>query len=102
MGCGTRRLASVIAWRSSVAARSACARRLRVISSQVGQVSPSHRPRWSHARRLALALELLADERFEALLSPPGEELRFEDLPTRLPAILLGSADGPPTPVVVY
>ncbi len=79
-------------------------RRLRLVSSQVGQVSPSHRPRWSHARRLALALDLLVDERFEVLLSPPGDELRFEDLPTRLPAVLLGnaSADGAPTPVVVY
>ena len=30
-------------------------RRLRLISSQVGQIAPSHRPRWSHGRRLAAA-----------------------------------------------
>jgi hypothetical protein len=77
-------------------------RRLRVVSSQVGQVAPSHRPRWTHAQRLALALELLDDARFDVLLPAPGDELRFEDLPARLPAILLGNGDGAPTPVVVY
>ena len=35
-------------------------RRLKLISSQVGQVAPSHRPRWTHRRRLAAALALLA------------------------------------------
>src|SRR5262249_32628997 len=34
-------------------------RRLRLVSSQVGKVSPSHRPRWTHGRRLAAALWLL-------------------------------------------
>ena len=38
-------------------------RRLRLISSQVGKVAPSHRPRWSHGRRLAAALALLARSR---------------------------------------
>ena len=38
-------------------------RRLKLISSQVGQVSPSRRPRWTHKRRLAAALALLADPR---------------------------------------
>ena len=36
-------------------------RRLRLISSQVGRVAPSHRPRWTHERRLAAAVALLAD-----------------------------------------
>ncbi len=36
-------------------------RRLRLISSQVGRIAPSHRPRWTHGRRLAAALALLAD-----------------------------------------
>src|SRR5664280_1743707 len=34
-------------------------RRLRLVSSQVGRIAPSHRPRWTHGRRLAAALALL-------------------------------------------
>ena len=44
-------------------------RRLRLVSSQVGQVSPSRRPRWDFRRRLDKALSLLADERLDALLT---------------------------------
>jgi hypothetical protein len=60
-------------------------RRLRLVSSQVGQVAPSHRPRWTHRRRLAAALDLLADARLDALLAPA---VAFGDLPVRLPKIL--------------
>jgi NADPH:quinone reductase-like Zn-dependent oxidoreductase len=60
-------------------------RRLRLISSQVGQIAPSHRPRWSHRRRLAAALALLTDARLDALLAPP---VFFGDLAHRLPEIL--------------
>ena len=60
-------------------------RRLRLISSQVGQIAPSHRPRWSHGRRLAAALALLTDARLNALLAPP---VLFQDLAQRLPEIL--------------
>jgi hypothetical protein len=60
-------------------------RRLRLISSQVGQVAPSHRPRWTHGRRLAAAVALLADARLDALLAPA---VAFYDLPRRLPDIL--------------
>jgi NADPH:quinone reductase-like Zn-dependent oxidoreductase len=60
-------------------------RRLRLISSQVGQVAPSHRPRWTHRLRLAAALDLLRDDDLDALLAPPVD---FRDLPARLPAIL--------------
>jgi hypothetical protein len=60
-------------------------RRLSIISSQVGKVAPSHRPRWSPARRMAAALTLLNDVRLEVLLAPP---VRFADLPARLPRIL--------------
>jgi NADPH:quinone reductase-like Zn-dependent oxidoreductase len=60
-------------------------RRLRLISSQVGQIAPSHRPRWSHHRRLAAALALLTDVRLDALLAPP---VLFQDLARRLPDIL--------------
>jgi threonine dehydrogenase-like Zn-dependent dehydrogenase len=60
-------------------------RRLRLISSQVGKIAPSHRPRWTHGRRLAAALALLADPRLDALLAP---SIAFADLPRRLPDIL--------------
>jgi hypothetical protein len=60
-------------------------RRLRLISSQVGRIAPSHRPRWTLGRRLAAALALLADSRLDALLAAP---VAFRDLPRRLPEIL--------------
>jgi hypothetical protein len=59
-------------------------RRLRLISSQVGKVAPSHRPRWSHGRRLAAALALLADPVLDVLLAPA---IQFADLPASLPAV---------------
>lgn len=59
-------------------------RRLRLISSQVGKVAPSHRPRWSHGRRLAAALALLADPVLDVLLAPA---IPFADLPASLPAV---------------
>jgi hypothetical protein len=62
-------------------------RRLRLISSQVGQVAPSHRPRWSHARRMDAALGLLADPALDAVIAPAVD---FHDLPVRLPEILTG------------
>ncbi|HEY2618255.1 MAG TPA: zinc-binding alcohol dehydrogenase [Acetobacteraceae bacterium] len=61
------------------------ARRLRLIASQVGSVAPAVRGRRSHAERLALALELLADARYDALLDGPT---RFEDMPEAMPRIL--------------
>lgn len=61
------------------------ARRLKLVSSQVGAVAPSMRPRWPHRRRLAKALALLADPALEALLD---ETVRFEDAPLRLPELL--------------
>ncbi len=60
-------------------------RRLKLVSSQVGRIAPSHRPRWTHERRLAAALALLADTRLDALLAPA---VAFGDLPRRLPDIL--------------
>ncbi len=60
-------------------------RRLRLVASQVGQIAPSHRPRWTHRRRLAAALDLLKDPRLDALLAPA---IAFADLPARLPTIL--------------
>ena len=60
-------------------------RRLRLVSSQVGRIAPSHRPRWTHGRRLAAALALLTDPRLDALLAPA---VAFRDLARRLPDIL--------------
>jgi NADPH:quinone reductase-like Zn-dependent oxidoreductase len=60
-------------------------RRLRLISSQVGHVAPSHRPRWTYRRRLAAAIALLGDPRLDALLAPA---IAFSELPERLPEIL--------------
>ena len=54
------------------------ARRLTVRSSQVGRLPAARTPRWDHARRLALAMRLLADARLDVLIS--GED-GFEDLP---------------------
>ena len=66
-------------------------RRLKLISSQVGQVAASRRPRWSHRRRLEKALALLSDERLDALLT---EEVAFEALPAALPRLLAPGAPG--------
>jgi threonine dehydrogenase-like Zn-dependent dehydrogenase len=66
-------------------------RRLRIVSSQVGQVAPSHRSRWTHRRRLAKALELLADERLDELIT---NEVAFADLPNALPSLLAAGAPG--------
>lgn len=66
-------------------------RRLTLVSSQVGQVAPSRRPRWSHRRRLEKALALCADEALDCLLT---EEVRFADLPARIPDIFAPGAPG--------
>jgi NADPH:quinone reductase-like Zn-dependent oxidoreductase len=60
-------------------------RRLRLISSQVGEVARSHRARWTRERRLVAALKLLLDERLDALLSPP---VSFHELPAQFPGVL--------------
>jgi threonine dehydrogenase-like Zn-dependent dehydrogenase len=65
-------------------------RRLRLVSSQVGEVAPSHRVRWSRAERLAAALDLLADPVLDGLLAPA---VPFESLPARLAEILAAQAD---------
>ena len=52
--------------------------RITLKSSQVGRIPPERAPRWTHARRLAVALELLRDERLDGLISGESE---FEELP---------------------
>ena len=66
-------------------------RRLQVIGSQVGQISPGRRPRWNFDRRLAKALQLLGDIRLDALISA---EIAFADLPRAMPALLAPGALG--------
>jgi NADPH:quinone reductase-like Zn-dependent oxidoreductase len=61
------------------------AKRLKLIATQVGSVSPAMRGRRSHAQRLAMALDLLADPAYDMLLQGPT---RFEDLPDAMPRIL--------------
>ena len=62
-------------------------RRLTVRASQVGAVSARRRARRTHADRLALALDLLADPAFDALISG---EVSFDHLPT----VIAELADG--------
>ncbi len=61
------------------------ARRLRLFATQVGAIAPAMRGRRSHAERLALALALLADARFDALLEGPTP---FAKLPAAMRLIL--------------
>jgi threonine dehydrogenase-like Zn-dependent dehydrogenase len=60
-------------------------KRLRIQSSQVGNVATVQRARWSYRRRMELALRLLADPVYDALL---GEPVLFDELPGALPALL--------------
>jgi threonine dehydrogenase-like Zn-dependent dehydrogenase len=62
-------------------------RRLALRASQVGVVSPARRGRRGHADRLAIALELLADPAFDALITG---ECQFDDLPAVMPRLSSG------------
>jgi NADPH:quinone reductase-like Zn-dependent oxidoreductase len=65
-------------------------RRLRLVSSQVGKVAASRRPRWTYQQRMAAALALLDDPTLDRLIAPPFD---FPELPERLPALLAADAD---------
>ncbi len=67
------------------------ARRLTVKSSQVGRIPAHRQARWNHRRRLGLALELLRDDRLDALIT--GES-PFAELPTVLADLSSGTLDG--------
>jgi hypothetical protein len=60
-------------------------RRLKIVSSQVGKVAPSHRGTWTHHRRLETAVKLTAHPDLDALLSPA---IDFRALPELIPDIL--------------
>lgn len=59
-------------------------RRLVLRASQVGVVAPARRGRWTHARRLGLALDLLRDPALDALIDAESD---FDDLPRTLAAL---------------
>jgi threonine dehydrogenase-like Zn-dependent dehydrogenase len=61
------------------------ARRLTLRSSQVGTLPPAQRPRWTHRRRLELALALLRDPALDALIS--GESA-FAALPATMAGLV--------------
>lgn len=62
-------------------------KRLSLISSQVGSITAARKARWSFARRMAKALELLRDDRLDHLISG---ETAFADLATDYSRILSG------------
>jgi threonine dehydrogenase-like Zn-dependent dehydrogenase len=64
-------------------------RRLRLVSSQVGAVAPALRPRWTHARRLKKALELLREPVLDALITG---EAPFAALPEVMPSLAAAPA----------
>ncbi|HYP85509.1 zinc-binding alcohol dehydrogenase [Variovorax sp.] len=65
------------------------ARRLRIQSSQVGHLAPAQRARWTHARRMALALRLLAGApELDALVT---DHAPFEQLPEVLQRLARGA-----------
>jgi NADPH:quinone reductase-like Zn-dependent oxidoreductase len=66
------------------------ARRLLLRSSQVGHVATAQRARWSHRRRLALALELLRDPAPERLIT---HHAPFDELPQVLARLAGADAD---------
>ncbi len=74
------------------------AKRLRLQSSQVGAVATAQRARWSYRRRLSLALELLSDPLFDALLSGHSP---FADLPATMQR-LASQPDGALCQVIHY
>ncbi|GGM99747.1 dehydrogenase [Terrabacter tumescens] len=62
--------------------------RLRIRASQVGSVAAARRSRYTYAQRLALALDLLRDEAFDALLTGDSP---FDELPEVMQRLADGS-----------
>lgn len=76
-------------------------KRLRLLSTQVGSVSPAMRGRRAYADRMALALSLLDDARLDALLGPA---VPFAELPSSMSALLDPPAGAPQPlcPIILY
>ena len=66
-------------------------RRLKLVSSQVGEIPAWRKPRWNYRRRLEAAVRLLADPKLDALL---GEQVPFARLPQELPRLFAPDASG--------
>jgi NADPH:quinone reductase-like Zn-dependent oxidoreductase len=66
------------------------ARRLTIVSSQVGRIAPSQRARWDTRRRMELVFSLLRDARLDALISGESE---FEDLPDVMASLARAPGD---------
>lgn len=73
------------------------ARRLSLISSQVGRVPADRAARWTNGRRLATALVLLDDDALDTLLT---HDIPFAEAPARLPSLL--TEDGPLAITLAY
>src|SRR5262245_43056306 len=65
-------------------------RRLTLKSSQVGSVARAQRARWDARRRMALALDLLAHDELDALIT--GESA-FDELPAIMASLAAGPSD---------
>jgi len=65
-------------------------RRLTLTSSQVGSVARAQRSRWNTRRRMTLALDLLAHDELDALIT--GES-RFDDLPAVMESLAASPGD---------
>ncbi|MCY1556943.1 hypothetical protein D9M68_937450 [compost metagenome] len=64
--------------------------RLTLKSSQVGHVATAQRGRWSHRRRLELALSLLTDPVLDRLITHCAP---FQELPQVLARLATGASD---------
>jgi threonine dehydrogenase-like Zn-dependent dehydrogenase len=73
-------------------------RRLRLLSSQVGQVSASRRSRWDYRRRLTKSLQLLSIPAMDLLVA---EAVPFAEAARRVPELLQRGAAGL-APVISY
>jgi threonine dehydrogenase-like Zn-dependent dehydrogenase len=66
------------------------ARRLTIVSSQVGRIASSQRTRWDHQRRMKLVLTLLRDPQLDVLISGESD---FEELPDVMAKLAHGPGD---------
>ncbi len=67
------------------------AKRLQLVSSQVGSVAASRRSRWDHARRMAMALDLLNDPLLDQLIT---DDIPFAQAPAALPGVFAATYPG--------
>lgn len=65
-------------------------KRLQLRSSQVGSIGGGQRARWSFKRRMAKAIELLQEDKLDALIN---HESSFQELPNVLPGLARGQTN---------